>query len=187
MTENPELVAMFKALADSSRLKIVGLLAQQPYSVEQLAALLNLKPSTVSHHLARLSEAGLVSARAESSSNIYSLDKTALEETTRRILSREEMSEVAADIDLDACDRNVLADFTRPDGRLKTIPARRKKLEVVLRRVIKAFEPGTRYSEQQVNEILARFHSDTATLRRELVGSNLMQREGGGGEYWRVA
>ena len=30
MTENPELVAMFKALADSSRLKIVGLLAQQP-------------------------------------------------------------------------------------------------------------------------------------------------------------
>jgi hypothetical protein len=56
-----------------------------------------------------------------------------------------------------------------------------------LRRVIKAFEPGTRYSEQQVNEILARFHSDTATLRRELVGSNLMQREGGGGEYWRVA
>jgi hypothetical protein len=60
-------------------------------------------------------------------------------------------------------------------------------LEVVLRRVIKAFEPGTRYSEQQVNEILARFHSDTATLRRELVGSNLMEREGGGGEYWRVA
>jgi len=187
MTENPELVAMFKALADSSRLKIVGLLAQQPYSVEQLAALLNLKPSTVSHHLARLSEVGLVSARAESYYTIYSLDKTALEETTRRIFSREEMSEGAADIDLDACDRNVLADFTRPDGRLKTIPARRKKLEVVLRRVIKAFEPGTRYSEQQVNEILARFHSDTATLRRELVGSNLMQREDGGGEYWRVA
>jgi len=90
MTENPELVAIFKALADSSRLKIVGLLAQQPYSVEQLAALLNLKPSTVSHHLARLSEVGLVSARAESSSNIYSLDKTAFEETTRRIFSRGE-------------------------------------------------------------------------------------------------
>ncbi len=186
MTENPELVAIFKALADSSRLKIVGLLAQQPYSVEQLAALLNLKPSTVSHHLARLSEVGLVSARAESYYNVYHLEKTALEETTRRIFSSEEMSVATADIDLDAYDRKVVADFTRPDGSLKTIPAQRKKLDAVLRHVVKAFEPGVRYSEKQVNEILSRFHSDTATLRRELVGSKLMQREGGGGEYWRV-
>ncbi len=186
MTENPELVAIFKALADSSRLKIVGLLAQQPYSVEQLAALLNLKPSTVSHHLARLSEVGLVSARAESYYNMYSLEKAALEEITRRIFSSEEMSVAAADIDLDAYDRKVVADFTRPDGSLKTIPAQRKKLEAVLRHVSKAFEPGTRYSEKQVNEILSRFHDDTATLRRELVGSKLMQRAGGGGEYWRV-
>jgi DNA-binding HxlR family transcriptional regulator len=186
MTENPELVAIFKALANSSRLKIVGLLAQQPYSVEQLAALLNLKPSTISHHLARLSEVGLVSARAESYYNVYHLEKTALEETTRRIFSSEEMSVATADIDLDAYDRKVVADFTRPDGSLKTIPAQRKKLDAVLRHVVKAFEPGTRYSEKQVNEILSRFHSDTATLRRELVGSKRMQREGGGGQYWRV-
>ena len=46
---------------------------------------------------------------------------------------------------------------------------------------------GTRYSEKQVNEILKRYHEDTATLRRELVGFGLMQREGGEGEYWRVA
>jgi hypothetical protein len=43
-----------------------------------------------------------------------------------------------------------------------------------------------RYSEKQVNEMLNRFHEDTATLRRELVGYGLMGREGGGGEYWRV-
>ena len=65
-----ELVNFFKALADPSRLKIVGLLAQQPYSVEELAALLQLKPSTVSHHLARLSEAGLVSAKVDGYYNI---------------------------------------------------------------------------------------------------------------------
>ncbi|MFN8460530.1 MAG: ArsR family transcriptional regulator [Anaerolineales bacterium] len=40
-----ELVTFFKALADANRLKIVGLLAEKPYSVEELAALLNLKPS----------------------------------------------------------------------------------------------------------------------------------------------
>ncbi len=185
MSENPELVAIFKALADSNRLKIVGLLAQQPYSVEQLAALLNLKPSTVSHHLARLSEVGLVSARAESYYNMYILEKSTLEETTRRIFSSEQISAVTADVDLDAYDRKVVADFTRPDGSLKTVPAQRKKLEAILRHVVEAFEPGIRYSEKQVNEILSRFHSDTATLRRELVGNKLMQREGGGGDYWR--
>ena len=48
-----ELVSFYKVLADANRLKIVGLLARQAYSVEELAALLKLKPSTVSHHLAR--------------------------------------------------------------------------------------------------------------------------------------
>ena len=61
-----ELVTFFKALADANRLKIVGLLAQKPYSVEELAALLEIKPSTVSHHLAKLAQVGLVSAKADS-------------------------------------------------------------------------------------------------------------------------
>ena len=60
-----ELVTFFKALADSSRLKIVGLLAEKPYSVEELAELLSLKASTVSHHLSRLAEVGLVRSRSE--------------------------------------------------------------------------------------------------------------------------
>jgi hypothetical protein len=69
---------------------------------------------------------------------------------------------------------------------LKTLPSQRKKLEAILRYVVKAFDVNKRYSEKQVNDILARYHADTATLRRELVGYGLMQREGGGGEYWRV-
>jgi hypothetical protein len=52
--------------------------------------------------------------------------------------------------------------------------------------IVKDFEPGKGYPEKQVNEVLARFHVDTATLRRELVGAKLMDREGGGGEYWRT-
>ncbi len=46
--------------------------------------------------------------------------------------------------------------------------------------------PGVRYSEKQVNEILGRYHKDTARLRRSLVETGLMGREGGGGEYWRI-
>ena len=181
-----ELVSFYKALADANRLKIVGLLARQAYSVEELAALLKLKPSTVSHHLARLTQVGLVSARTESYYNVYRLEEKALEEKTRRLLSREDFRTAIEDVDLDTYDRKVVADYTRKDGALKTIPAQRKKLEAVLRYIVRAFEPGKRYSEKQVNKILGHYHEDTASLRRELVGFGLMQRAGGGGEYWRI-
>ncbi|MBI5351204.1 MAG: metalloregulator ArsR/SmtB family transcription factor [Chloroflexi bacterium] len=181
-----EVVTFFKALADANRLKIVGLLAQQPYSVEELAALLELKPSTVSHHLARLAEVGLVSARTESYYNVYQLDEKALESKSKSLFSQENLKASVSEVDLDAYDSKVIGDFTRKDGSLKTIPAQRKKLEAVLRYVVKAFEVNKRYSEKKVNEILSQYHEDTASLRRELVGYGLMKREGGGGEYWRV-
>ena len=128
----------------------------------------------------------MVSARAEGYYNLYELDRVALEAQSRRIFSAEEVSAAASGVDLTAYDRKVVADFTRPDGSLKVIPAQRKKLEAVLRYVVEVFEPGKRYSEKQVNQLLVRFHADTASLRRELVGNKLMARAGGGGEYWRV-
>jgi hypothetical protein len=51
---------------------------------------------------------------------------------------------------------------------------------------LKDFEPGIRYTEKQVNEILAHYNEDTAFLRRSLVEYKLMDRQGGGGEYWRT-
>jgi biotin operon repressor len=181
-----ELVLFYKVLADANRLKIIGLLAGRSYTGEELAALLKLKASTISHHLSKLAQVGLVGARSESYYNVYYLKEKALEEKTRRLLSRQDFTTAAADVDLDTYDRKVLSDFSRRDGSLKTIPAQRKKLEAVLRHVVKSFEPGKHYSEKQVNKILSAFHEDTASLRRELVGYGLMEREGGGGKYWRV-
>ena len=66
------------------------------------------------------------------------------------------------------------------------MPGQRKKLEALLRYIVRAFEPGVRYNEKQVNETLLRFHEDTAFLRRELVGYKLMARLDDGSEYWRV-
>ena len=180
-----DLVSFFKVLSDANRLKIIGLLAQQPYSVEELAALLDLKASTVSHHLSKLSKVGLVSAKADSYYNVYQLDETALQEKTSSLFSQEKLAASVADVDADAYDHKVIRDYTRKDGSLKIIPAQKKKLDAILRYVVKAFKVGKRYSEKQVNEILSTYHADTASLRRELVGANLMKREGGGGEYWR--
>jgi predicted transcriptional regulator len=180
-----ELLVFFKALADATRLKIVGLLAQEPRTVEQLAALLSLQSSTVSHHLARLSDAGLVSAQAQSYYNVYRLEAGALEEMARRLLARETLPAVVADLDADAYDRKVLRDFSGPDGRLKQLPLQRKKFEAILRHVVKPFEYGVRYSEKHVNEILSQYHEDTAALRRGLVDTGLMARDHG--VYWREA
>lgn len=181
-----ELVTFFKALADANRLKIVGLLAEKSCSVEELAALLKLKPSTVSHHLSKLSEAELVTSRGESYYTVYQLDRKLLEEKSRSMFSQGELSTVVADVDAGAYDNKVIKDYSRRDGSLKTLPSQRKKFDVILRYVVQAFEVGKRYSEKRVNEILSEYHEDTALLRRELVGAGLMKREGGGGEYWRV-
>ncbi len=178
------LLEFFKALADANRLKIVGLLAQGEYSVEQMAEMLGVSASTVSHHLSKLSKAGLVSARSESYYSIYSLKTGVLESMSQRLLSRDIMPAVTADVDRDAYDRKVLNSFCDSEGRILQFPAQRKKFEILLRHVVKAFKPDVRYTEKQVNEILSFFSDDTATLRRSLIAQKLMEREVGGGKYW---
>jgi predicted transcriptional regulator len=180
-----ELLAFFKALADENRLKIVGVLAQQPHTVEDLADTLDLGVSTVSHHLSRLAKAGLVTARVDGHYYEYSLRVDALQEMAQRLLHTEDLPHLSPDVDLDAYDRKVMATFVDAVGRITSIPKQEKKFLVLLRYVVKAFEPGVRYSEKQVNERLAMFNADTALLRRSLVDYHMMGREKGGEAYWR--
>jgi predicted transcriptional regulator len=185
-TASQELLEFFKALADANRLKIVGLLARSPLTVEQMAEMLEIHPSTVSHHLSRLAKAGLVSARAEGYYSVYQLEVKAIEAMAQRLLERETLPAVTDNIDVDAYDRKVLRNFLTPDGCIKDFPAQEKKLEAVLRYVLKSFEPGIRYTEKQVNEILSRYHADYSFLRRSLIECHMLAREGGGGAYWLV-
>ncbi|MDB5481396.1 MAG: ArsR family transcriptional regulator [Caulobacteraceae bacterium] len=180
MTE--ALLAFFKALADESRLKIVGLLAQGERSVQELATLLDLKEPTVSHHLAILKAQGLVSARAEGTTRWHRLDVDVLEGLSRRVLESPETGSGAAEPE--TWDAKVLRGFVDAEGRLTTIPASRRKRGVVLRWLMTAFEPGRRYPESEVNVIIQSKHWDSATLRRELIGHRMLAREGG--VYWRL-
>ncbi len=176
----------FKALADESRLKILGILASRQCSVEELAALLALRAPTVSHHLGRLKDLGLVTMRADGNTHFYALELEALRALSKDVLSPEAVTalgESAVSGAGDAWERKVLRDFF--DGeRLKEIPASRKKRAVILRWLADRFEIGAQYPESAVNETIKRHHPDFATLRRELIGAQLMQRENG--IYWRV-
>lgn len=179
-----QLLQFYKAMADANRLRIVGLLAEGELAVEQIAEMLDLRSSTVSHHLSRLLNAGLVSGRPDSYYNTYRLETRVLESMSRRLLARETMQAIRADVDVHAYDRKVLKAFCDSEGRIRRFPAQRKKFEVLLRHVATAFTPGVRYTTEQINEILSFYSDDTATLRRNLIAYGVMEREGGGGRYW---
>jgi hypothetical protein len=176
------LLVYLKTLADQTRLRILGLLAAEKRSVEELAALLDLKPSTVSWHLARLKEIGLVEMRAQGNTHIYRMNGKGLGRINK-LLAAPERAITIDDIEADAWERKVLRDFL-DDGRLREIPAYRKKRRLILRWLATQFEIGRVYPESEVNEIIQRYHTDSATLRRELVGERLMAREHG--RYWRI-
>jgi predicted transcriptional regulator len=177
------LLQFFKALADENRLKMIGILAEQEYSVEELAAMLHLKAPTISHHLTKLKELELVEMRPEGNTHVYRLNAEALRNSSKQLLIPEKMASLVDDVEGDAWERKVLRDFF--DGtQLKEIPASRKKRLVILKWFAHQFAEGVLYKESQVNEIIQRHHIDAAFWRRELVGANLMQRENG--FYWRV-
>ncbi len=65
------LVIMGRALADPTRIRILGLLAERPMYGQELAQVLDVKPPTVSHHIAQLEMAGLVRIRRENNYHYY--------------------------------------------------------------------------------------------------------------------
>ena len=171
-----DIAPLFKALADEKRIKIAALISDRGLSVEEIAAAVDLAPATVSHHLARLRAAGLAEATHEQYYTVYRFRQQPLLDALKALAERPAPPELAGD--LARYDQKVLGDYL-VDGKLKTIPAQRKKRDVILRFLITQFEPGRAYTEREVNIVIADFHDDFATLRRELVSAKLLSREGG--------
>ena len=83
----------------------------------------------------------------------------------------------------DAADAAVTAKTIRAfirDGRLTSIPAKEKRRLVVYRYLRDAvFTEDRDYPEAEVNQRLALFHPDVATIRRGMVDARLVTRKGG--------
>ena len=183
MTER-EAVALFKCLADRTRLQILRTLAREDAYVELLSERLGLAPSTISFHLKKLSDIGAVSSQKAQYYTMYTLNRTLFDQTMLSILQQESDDMAVQDERERLWREKVLRSFFDEEGRLRTIPAQRKKRLIVLERICQAFELGRTYSEREVNLTIADFHDDFCTLRREMVDEHLMSREGG--QYQRV-
>lgn len=163
--------ALFKALGHPSRLLIMNLLRSQPRHGEELATILGLNPATVSHHLSKLAAVGLVSAEKQQYYQMFRLNRDLLSQTVDQLL----LQDLTDNVDESAFRNKVLKAFL-VRGRLKTIPAQRKKRRIVLERLVEEFEFEQTYTELEVNRTLVAFHDDVATLRRELIAEKLMSR-----------
>jgi hypothetical protein len=83
----------------------------------------------------------------------------------------------------DAATASVLRGFFAR-GRLTHVPLAHAKRMMVLDYIAQAFEPGVRYPEAEVNEILLKLHDDCAALRRYLVDADFLSRSEN--LYWRT-
>ena len=189
------LVLFHKALSDPTRIRILALLARGPLHGQALAGKLGIRPPTVTHHMSKLREAGLVKERREKNTIYFYLQETTLRRKARAVLDvvlkeAHETFEEKAEDKMKNTDQGakakrelekqeVLRNFFTPEGRLKQVPAQRKKRLIVLQHIVKGLQTGTSYTEKEINEHIQKFHDDFATLRRELIVNHIMYRENG--------
>lgn len=170
-----DLARLLKVIADETRLRILGELANGDRTGVQMAQALELTPPTISHHMRRLVDAGIVTAHADAQRQVYALDTSFLLKARRTPETHDEPANTPPPRDER---ERTLRNFFEGD-RLKTIPARRKQRVFVLQHLMTWFDPERAYEEREINDILRRAHEDVATLRRELVDYGYMTRERG--------
>lgn len=90
--DDPRLEELFRALADTTRRRIMDLLAQEgPLTVSQLAARFpGLVRSGISKHLMLLREAGLVTAEKRGRERYYAIEPALMREVLRPWVARYE-------------------------------------------------------------------------------------------------
>ena len=67
--------------------------------------------------------------------------------------------------------------FFRADGTLISIPVKPAKKIAVLQHIASELSPDTKYPEKQLNVIIAKYHEDTAALRRHMIEYGILERD----------
>ena len=135
--------------------------------VERLAQRLELTPATVSFHLKKLMDAGSVSSAGSSTTPCTLSIRRWFQCRIWDILG-EKSSDAQRQQEREARYRQRVLDSFFEYGRLKAIPAQRKKERICLEEIAKELELGRPYPERELNQVLLRFHQDYCTLRRDI-------------------
>lgn len=175
MTDHGHPGRLLAALADDRRLRVLAALALGAGSPAEAAARLGLAERDVERAIERLKDAGLVT-------DDLAVDVGAFQRAARDVGG---LRPIITPEDRGATPEQaaVLRNFW-DDGHITALPMSGPKRRVVLDFLASLFEPGDIYPEAKVNDVLARFHPDVATMRRFLVDEEFLERRDG--FYWRA-
>ena len=176
MTEE-RVIALFKCLADGTRLQILKSLMQEDMYVERLAERLALTPATISFHLRKLEAAGAVKSRKEQYYTVYSVEKDVFRLNLLDVIT-EKSGEMDEQLQREQQYRQKVLDTFFVYGKLISIPAQRKKKRICLEKIAEDFEISRVYEEKEVNELILRYHEDYCTIRRDMIAEGIFKREG---------
>lgn len=174
-----EKLQLLKLLADETRLEILNILLREDCYVEKIAYELSLTPATICYHLKKLEAAGVVNCSRSQFYIIYSLNREIFDKSLYELIKED----TPATDGEEKYETEVLSHFFKY-GKLTQIPTQRKKREIILRKIAEEFQSGRKYTENEVNEIIHRFHDDHCTIRREMIACGIMARENE--IYWRI-
>ncbi|NMP21432.1 metalloregulator ArsR/SmtB family transcription factor [Sulfobacillus harzensis] len=176
-----KLVAFHKALADPTRIRILFLLKNGPIHGQALAEKLGVSPPTITHHMAKLRHTALVKESRQGNTIYFELDRYFFEQNARALpaaLFEPAREETLLDKGQDL-EHAVISRFFTKEGRLKQIPAQRKRKLIVFEHMLKGLKPGVKYPEKAINQHIMQFHEDYCTIRREFIINHFMYREDG--------
>src|SRR3990172_5671292 len=92
MLDITQMTDFFKTLADENRLRMLNLLKDEERNVGEIAALLGVSEPTISHHLSKLREMGLVTLRQVGNERRYRLNAQTLAAWKQRIMEVENIA-----------------------------------------------------------------------------------------------
>ncbi len=158
-----------KAVADSTRLKILSSLMEKPKFVEEIAMELNITVSTASFHLKKLQAVGFVVSKKEQYYQTYSLNPHSLDKSLKDIIKENR------EIHKNAFNKEVL-DECFLDGKLLALPVQIKKREVVLGEIAKKFKKNRIYSDKEVHLIIADVFDEFILIKNEMLKYGYLER-----------
>ncbi|WP_226578020.1 metalloregulator ArsR/SmtB family transcription factor [Halobacillus litoralis] len=174
-----KMVQFHKAVGDTTRLRIIALLRRGPLHGQAIAGKLGLRPPTITHHLKKLKDTGMVYSRRDKNTIYFHLNEQKLEFMTTAILRiGDEETVRAEELKVDETEQSkIIQSFVTVEGKLKQIPRQLKKKNVILSYFVQWFEHGKTYEEKDVNAYIQTFFDDFATIRREWIMQQFMYRE----------
>jgi hypothetical protein len=159
-------------LADEDRLRVLGAVALGATTIRDIAERAGLAEAETARALGQLVRAGIVSQESAG----LQVDLGAFARAAREASPSRQRPDL---VDATPEQAAVLRNFVDSDGRIRELPARAAKRDVVLEYVAERFDPGREYTEREVNDALLELYDDHVTLRRYLVDARLLTRKAG--------